>query len=509
MSSIRFVIKSFYRVVRRGYIKPANVIIYGAGTEGVKTKNILEQDSTLNYKVIGFIDDKSSKAGMLIDGLPIYPSERMSKLFLKHLNIDVMIVAIQKISSDHRKKLLNQFLGHNLVIKNVPPVNQWIDGGFKSSQLQDIKIEDLLGRNPISLDHTEVKAQIKRRVVMITGAAGSIGSEIARQVLHYKPSLLVLVDKSESALHDLITELQHISKFVDGLKIIPSLCDVRNYNRLSSVFEQYKPEVIYHAAAYKHVPMMESHPYEAVRSNVLGTRNVLNIAIDHQSRDFVLVSTDKAVNPTNVMGASKRLAEIYCQFYQRQSKTTIITTRFGNVLGSNGSVIPLFKKQINEGRALTITHPEVTRYFMTIPEASELVLEAGAMGNGGEIFVFEMGDPIKMVDLAKKMIQICGKNEDEIDISFIGLRPGEKLYEELLSNHEETKETYNPKIRIVKGKEIPHPDVIRRIDELIENLDNLDDIDIVKRMKTILPEYKSNNSIFEELDEGVESMRSG
>ena len=501
MASVRFAIKSFYRAITKGYLRPRNVLIYGAGNEGLKTKHVIEQETNLGYKVVGFIDDQRSISGLTLDGLPIYNSNALSKSLIAQLRVQVAVICIQKMSSMKKQKLLNRFLDFDLEIKSVPPVNQWINGEFASNQIEDLKIDDLLGRNPIRLDHKEVKDQIRGRVVMVTGAAGSIGSEISRQVMHYKPSLLILVDKAESDLHDLVTELQHVSQYVDGLKMVPALCDVVNTPRMQELFELYHPEVIYHVAAYKHVPLMENHPYEAIRSNVLGTRNVVQLCMDYEVKDFVLVSTDKAVNPTNVMGASKRLAELYCQYYQRKSETTIITTRFGNVLGSNGSVIPLFKKQIQEGRPLTITHPEVSRYFMTIPEASELVLEAGAMGKGGEIFVFDMGDPVKMVDLAKKMIQICGKSEDEIDINFIGLRPGEKLYEELLSNLEETKETYHSKIRIVKGKTLPHPDIIRRIDELVEMIDTFDDKEIVRRMKTILPEYKSNNSIYEELDD--------
>ncbi len=506
MSTTRFFIKSFYHIVKRMNIRPTNIIIYGAGYDGMKAKNILEQDHSLNYKVVAFVDEKPSKVGMLMDGLPIYAPGKVDKRLIQVLRAKVLIVAFQEQTSEQRRKILSRFLDFDLQIKNLPPVTQWVNGEFQPDQLQNIKIENLLERDPIRLDHKEVKNQIKGKVVMITGGAGSIGSEIARQVMYYEPEKLILLDTAESALHDLVTSLEQVFK-EKSKTIVSSLCDVRVVERLEPLFRHHQPDVIYHAAAYKHVPLMEMHPFEAVQSNVKGTQIMVDLAVKYRVGHFVLVSTDKAVNPTNVMGASKRLAELYCQSYYHQSVTTFITTRFGNVLGSNGSVIPLFKRQIAEGGPLTITHPEVTRYFMTIPEASELVLEAGAMGKGGEIFVFDMGRPIKVVDLARKMLQIWGKT-GEIEIQFVGLRPGEKLYEELLSNLEETMETYHPKIRIVKGKAIPTREVRINIDDLISRLEELSDRGIVQRMKAILPEYKSNNSIFEELDIQLETLAS-
>jgi len=506
MTSVRFTIKSFYRVITRNLKKPIGVIIYGAGNEGLKAKEVIEHDPSFNYKVVGFIDDKGSKSGKVIDGIPIFSSKKISQQFISSLDAEIMILAIQKMQQNHKRRLLNKFIEFDIQMKVVPPVEKWINGEFASNQLEDIEIEDLLERDPIRLDHKEVKEKIKDKVVMVTGGAGSIGSEIVRQLMYYKPEKLILLDKAESALHDLYIELEQtfFNEAVNKVKIV--LCDVRNYSRLESVFQRYRPEVIYHAAAYKHVPMMEVHPYEAIKTNVFGTRNVLNLSVKYSASHFVLVSTDKAVNPTNVMGASKRLAEVYCQSYQNNSDTTIITTRFGNVLGSNGSVIPLFKKQIKKGGPITVTHPDVTRFFMTIPEASELVLEAGAMGKGGEIFVFDMGKSIKVVDLAKKMLQICGKSEKDVPIEFVGLRPGEKLYEELLSNYEQTTETYHPKIRIAKGKSLPTSEIKSKIELLISRVEELTDIEIVRLMKSILPEYKSNNSVFESLDKEKEAL---
>jgi FlaA1/EpsC-like NDP-sugar epimerase len=506
MSITRFFIKAFYRAISRKYVRPKNILIYGATVEGMRIKSVIEGDSSLNFKVIGFIDEKPSKSGKFIDGLPIYASKKISKTLIENLGVELLLVSKQSIEPRQRTRVLNKFLSYDITIKNIPAVDQWINGEFNSNQLEDIRIEDLLERDPIRLDHHEVREQIKGKVVMVTGGAGSIGSEIARQILYYKPGALILVDKSESALHDLTIDLQReFSSPLDNV-LTSSLCDIRNNSRIEQLFERYRPDVIYHAAAYKHVPMMEAHPYEAIKTNLLGTKNVLSLAIKYKANDFVLVSTDKAVNPTNVMGASKRMAEMYCHSFEGHSRLNIITTRFGNVLGSNGSVIPLFKKQIQQGGPLTVTHPEVTRYFMTIPEASELVLEAGAMGKGGEIFVFDMGNPIKVYDLAQKMLQICGKSEHDIPIEFVGLRPGEKLYEELLSNKEETGDTYHAKIRIVKAKSIPHITLRHKMDYLIDHVEDMSDIEIVRYMKTIVPEYKSNNSIFEKLDRETRSL---
>jgi FlaA1/EpsC-like NDP-sugar epimerase len=379
----------------------------------------------------------------------------------------------------------------------VPPVKQWIDGELNVGQIKEVKIEDLLERSPIKINNPVLRKELDNKVVLITGAAGSIGSEIANQVSKYNYKHLILLDQAESALYDLQQSFHR--KQVGNFSV--ELADIRNEDRLKTIFDSYQFDMIFHAAAYKHVPLMENNPYEAVRVNVFGTSLVMKYAISHKVQKFIMVSTDKAVNPTNVMGATKRVAEIYANCLNTQGKTKFVTTRFGNVLGSNGSVIPLFKRQIENGGPLTVTHKDITRFFMTIPEACQLVLEAGVMGNGGEIYVFDMGESVKIFDLAKKIIHLSGKKyPEDIDIEISGLRPGEKLYEELLSNEENTIPTYNEKIMIAKTENIPIDQIKAKIDDLILDL-NLDHVEIVKKIKVIVPEYISNNSKFEELDQ--------
>jgi FlaA1/EpsC-like NDP-sugar epimerase len=380
----------------------------------------------------------------------------------------------------------------------VPPVTNWINGELSFNQIKSIKIEDLLERDPIKLDDLAISAQLKNKVVLITGAAGSIGSELARQCANYSPKKIYLLDQAESPLHEL--ELEFNEKFKDtAFEVV--IADIRNIERLKHVFNSFQPQIVFHAAAYKHVPMMENNPSESIFTNILGTKNTADLANEFKVERFVFVSTDKAVNPTNVMGASKRIAEIYIQSLGKKSQTKFITTRFGNVLGSNGSVIPRFKKQIEEGGPITITHPDITRYFMTIPEASQLVLEAGSIGKGGEIFVFNMGKSVKILDLARKMILLSGLKENrDIKIIFTGLRPGEKLFEELLADTENTLPTHHDQILIGKVREYDYEEVKNIINELIKLFNTQNNELIVQRMKDLVPEFKSNNSVFQKLD---------
>ena len=381
---------------------------------------------------------------------------------------------------------------------SVPPVSKWINGELSLNQLKSIQIEQLLERNAIKLDVSLIEQQLQNKVILVTGAAGSIGSELVRQILHFNPKKVVLLDNAESPLHEISLELSE--KYTDE-KFEVVMGDVRNPDRMRNVFNSFKPQVVYHAAAYKHVPMMENNPSESILTNVLGTKIVADLAVEFKIEKFVLISTDKAVNPTNVMGASKRIAEIYTQSLGKKTGIKFITTRFGNVLGSNGSVIPRFRKQIEQGGPITVTHPDITRFFMTIAEASQLVLEAGCMGEGGEIFVFDMGKQIKIVDLARKMIQLSGLNEErDIKIVYTGLRPGEKLYEELLASAENTMPTHHPQILIGKVKQYNFEEIAQKIETLISLFHSQNNIDSVTAMKNLVPEFKSNNSVFAKLD---------
>jgi FlaA1/EpsC-like NDP-sugar epimerase len=402
------------------------------------------------------------------------------------------------MSPINKRKIIDKCLELNIHISSVPPIDRWMNGEFTANQIQRVKIEDLLGRKEIKLNEENINLQIKDKVILITGGAGSIGSEMARQILKYSPKQLVLLDQAESPIYELDMELR--SKFKEcNWEIV--IADVSNYTRMKNVFEAFEPQVVFHAAAYKHVPLMERNPAEAIKVNIQGTKILADLASENGVAEFVMVSTDKAVNPTNVMGASKRIAEIYIQSLNKESKTKFITTRFGNVLGSNGSVIPLFKKQIEQGGPLTVTHEEVTRFFMTIPEACQLVLEAGSMGKGGEIFVFDMGESVKIIDLAKKMIQLSGLEiNTDIEIKITGLRPGEKLYEELLNNEENTSPTHHDKILIGKVREYNLTEVQENVEKLINAYSSQNNDALVKQMKEIVPEFKSNNSVFTKLD---------
>lgn len=493
----RLAVKSFYYSLVNSQVEQEKVVIYGVEYFASMVKNALDQDIQTNYKVIAFIDPYNKNQGKKLEGIDIYNFSRLDAILQKQ-NISKLIIAKKNVDPIKKNRLVEICLKHNVKVQTVPDVNNWINGVLSTNQIKGIKIEDLLERLPIILDKNKIRTEFKERVVMITGAAGSIGSEIVRQVAKYHPKKLILFDQAETPLYDLELELRETLNFYNFEIVIGS---VTNPYRVRKVFSTFKPDILFHAAAYKHVPMMENNPTEAIFNNVYGTKIIANMSLEYGVDKFVMISTDKAVNPTNVMGASKRIAEIYIQNLNKNSKTRFITTRFGNVLGSNGSVIPRFKKQIEQGGPVTITHPEITRYFMTIPEACQLVLEAGVMGEGGEIFIFDMGKSVKILDLAKKMIKLSGLTlGKDIQINFTGLRPGEKLYEELLCDKESTIPTYHPQIMIAKVREYEPEIVINQIDNLIDNLPLHNNFILVSLMKEIVPEFESKNSIFEEID---------
>jgi len=490
----RIAVKVFYMELKTPSKAKTRVVIYGAGESGLITKRTIDRETASGVQVVGFIDDDKDKAGKKIEGASIYHSAKAEEL-LASGKVDQMIISIQKLSLEDKRRIINLALKHEVRVMNVPPVRRWIKGELSVRQIRDIQVEDLLGRQSIRLDNFNVRKHIEGKRVLVTGAAGSIGSEIARQLSAYNPEKLILFDQAETPTYDLELELGHL----ENVEIV--LGDIRNRDRLFRLFDHAKPHVVYHAAAYKHVPLMESNPSEAVLTNVLGSKNLADLSNEFGIEKFVQVSTDKAVNPTNVMGASKRVAEMYSQALNEKSETAFITTRFGNVLGSNGSVIPLFKEQIGNGGPVTVTDQEVTRFFMTIPEAVQLVLEAGAMGEGGEIFVFDMGESIKIYDLAKQMIKLSGLElGKDIEIEITGLRPGEKLYEELLTNEENTVSTHHPKILKAKVQTSDFQSIADSTDQLIELFDIQDNALIVQKLKAIVPEYVSANSEFTMLD---------
>ena len=481
--------------------RPKDIIIYGAGEAGIIVKRSFDRNIKLNRRVIAFLDDNPKLQNKSVEGIKIYSSDVDCLRFCPDPENVEMIIAIENFRGIRKQKIIEKCLQNNITVKVIPPVGAWIDGEFNPRNMKSVRIEDLLEREPIRLSKKKINAELKDQTILITGAAGSIGSEIARQCIKFSPKLLILLDQAETPLYEIQNELANIS----NVEIV--IADVCNASRLESVFKHFKPTYVFHAAAYKHVPLMEDNPYEAINTNVFGTQTIANLSVKFKVNKFVFVSTDKAVNPSNIMGASKRIAEIYVQSLDAKlqlefdNHTRFVTTRFGNVLGSNGSVIPLFKKQIEQGGPVTVTHPEITRYFMTIPEACQLVLEAGVMGKGGEIYVFDMGESVKIVDLARKMIKLSGfvLNKD-IRIKFTGLRPGEKLKEELLNDKENTIGTHNPKIMIARVPDYNYLEVNTLISDLYRDKENLKNSTLVKTMKKIVPEYISNNSIYEKLD---------
>ncbi len=510
LSSSRIVYKLLYSYYKSSPHEPKqNIAIFGAGESGIITKRSLDKDSRSVYNVVGFLDDDEKMVGKKVEGVNIYSSSPTVFVeLIKKYNIHTILISIQNIQPKRKKDIIELCLKLQVEVKNVPQVERWINGELSLAQFQNVNIEDLLDRDEITLDKKIISREVSGKRVLITGASGSIGSEIVRQLRFFHPEKIYLLDQAESPLYELEIELREKLKFT-AFEII--VADVRNEVRMENVFSTFKPQVVYHAAAYKHVPLMEDNPSEAINTNVLGTKVIADLAVRFGIEKFVFVSTDKAVNPTSVMGCSKRIAEIYIQSLNEYlSKvgdtryTQFVTTRFGNVLGSSGSVIPVFQKQIKEGGPVTVTHPEITRYFMTIPEACQLVLEAGAIGRGGEILIFDMGESVRIIDLAKKMIRLAGMElGKDIQIVFSGLRPGEKLKEELLNDKEKTIPTHHPKIMVAQVQSYKYELAYREIEDLITLFKTQNNKSIVAKMKIIVPEFISNNSVFELLDEEV------
>jgi FlaA1/EpsC-like NDP-sugar epimerase len=486
--------------------KLVKAIIYGADANAISVANALKTEKPARFNVVAFVNkfqkDKTNKS---ILNLPIINQRKGIHVILKSVNAEALIIAEKSLTKEETRQLVEECLEYNFKVYTVPLITDWEDQKQISNQLQNYDIEDLLERKPIVLDNDKISTQIKGKIVMITGGAGSIGSEIVRQIINFSPYKVIILDQAESPLHSLQLEIFEQAKDV---KIRTVLADIKDYSALEMIFEKYKPDFVYHAAAYKHVPLMEDNPSQAIFTNVVGTKNLADLSKKYLVEKFVMVSTDKAVNPSSVMGASKRIAEKYVQSLNyhlvktnKKNATKFITTRFGNVLGSNGSIVPLFTKQIQEGGPITITHPEIIRYFMTIPEACQLVLEAGAMGNGGEIYIFDMGEPVKIIDLAKKMIRLAGFIPDkDINIKIIGLRPGEKLFEELLNDASKTVPTHNTQIMIAKDRWHDYEEVKESIMELISITKKYSNQEVVAQMKIIVPEYKSLNSEYQTLD---------
>lgn len=498
----RLIVKYSFSYYSKALGTQANVLIFGAGRSGILTRQVI--DNSPQFKVVGFVEDDDGKVGKSLDGIRIYHSRSLEEIIVS-LGVDEMVISTKSIPHERTNELVEACLQYNVKVRSVPPVDKWVRGELSIKQIRNINIEDLLGRESIQLNNPYLLQGLTAKKVLITGAAGSIGSELVRQVLRYNPKELVLIDQAESDLFDLELEIR---PFSFTTKIFAYVGDIVNSERIERIFSDHQPEILFHAAAYKHVPLMESNPSEAILCNVLGTRNLADLSVKHNVERFVMISTDKAVNPTSVMGCSKRVAEIYVQSLNNHIKnlpnntsTKFITTRFGNVLGSNGSVILLFEKQIRMGGPVTVTHPEISRYFMTIPEACQLVLEAGTMGNGGEIYIFDMGKPIKILDLANKMIKLSGLEPGkDIDVVFTGLRDGEKLYEELLNNKEDTMPTHHEKILIANVREYSYSKINSLIDLFTELVHDRNELKMVALLKEIVPEFKSNYSRFEALD---------
>ncbi|MEJ1238225.1 nucleoside-diphosphate sugar epimerase/dehydratase [Chryseolinea sp. T2] len=499
----RLLVKNIFVYIKSDTVQRVPVVIFGAGVAGFLTKQAMEADVSSLFKLVAFLDDDHKKDNKEINGTRIYSTHRLPELVKKY-KVRQLVIATKSLSIERKNEIVDQALQYHIRVSYVPSFEKWLRNEFDITQIRDINIEDLLGREVISLDNAEIGKQIQNKTICITGAAGSIGSELARQALRLRPSTLILIDQAESPLYAIERELKSKNQ---NTNIVVFVADICNKARIHNIFRDYKPEMLFHAAAYKHVPLMESNPSEAVMVNIFGTRLLADLSMQHKVKKFVMISTDKAVKPTNVMGCTKRIAEIYVQtldtHYRRMGveRTSFVTTRFGNVLGSNGSVIPIFKEQIMKGGPVTVTHPEITRFFMTIPEACELVIEAGCMGQGGEIFIFDMGRPVKIFDLAKKTIMLSGKElGKDIEIVFTGLRDGEKLYEELLNDQENTLPTHHEKILKAQVSEYMYDHVCQHLGLLEELIEDRNELKMVALMKEIVPEYKSNYSRFEVLD---------
>lgn len=500
----RLLVKYIFSYYRRALMKRTNVLIFGSGQTGITTKHVIDASSAA--RVVGFLEHNFNKVGKVLDGSNIYSARPKDlEYIINTFSVDELIITVNNLSAERKNEIVDCCLKNHVKVRVVPPVEKWVKGELSLNQIKDINIEDLLERPAISLNSRNIEAQLTGKRICITGAAGSIGSELVRQVIQYNPASVILIDQAETGLFDIEHEIYSME--TANVSIFPYIADITNRNRISYIFQEHKPEIVFHAAAYKHVPMMESNPAEAITCNILGTKVLSDMAVEYKVEKFVMISTDKAVNPTNVMGCSKRIAEIYVQSLNNEVRSTagqstsFVTTRFGNVLGSNGSVIPSFKRQIEHGGPLKVTHPEITRYFMTIPEACQLVLEAGAMGNGGEIFLFDMGQSVKIYDLAKKMILLSGLEPGkDIEIVFTGLREGEKLYEELLNNKENTLPTHHEKIMIARVQEYPYQEINRYVDLFNELVEDRNELKMVALMKELVPEYRSNYSRYEVLD---------
>lgn len=510
-----FCLLFFYRIiVKQGFDrlfsepnskKRINAVIYGSDANAIAIANALIAERPARFKLLGFIDKNNENLTKRILDLPIIPIKRTLPVLMRLMKVEALILADKSLSKDEKLAIVDECIEYNFKVFTLPVVSDWEDQKEISKKIKSFEIHDLLERKPIVLDSHSISLKINNKTVLVSGAAGSIGSEIVRQILNFNPTRIIILDQAETPLHSLSLEIQSLEKAIDVHNVI---ADIRNYESLDWVFNHYKPDLVYHAAAYKHVPMMEENPSQAIFTNVLGTKNLADLSQKYHVERFVMISTDKAVNPSSVMGASKRIAEMYVQSKHFKNKrlgteryTKFITTRFGNVLGSNGSVVPLFTKQIQEGGPITITHPDIIRYFMTIPEACQLVLEACSMGSGGEIYIFDMGKPVKIIDLAKKMIRLAGFKPDiDIKIKIVGLRPGEKLYEELLNDSAKNLATHHEKIMIAEEICDDYEIVCKQIEKLIELANTNDGTKIVKKMKKLVPAFKSLNSIYETLN---------
>ena len=506
----RISVKMFYEMVAVRPVNKKNIVIYGAGAMGVVVKRVISGDTENDYNIVAFLDGDKKLQRKNLNGIPVFSPEKLTESFLEKNKVKTMIFAINDIAQSRKSDIYRSAVELGLEVLQIPIVSDWLNGSFEIRQLKKIRVQDLLSRDPIQLNMKRIADGLRDRTILVTGAAGSIGSEIVRQLTRFNVAKLVLVDNAETPMFNLENEL--LEHFAHA-PVRTILADVTDQTRMERIFREYHPDFVFHAAAYKHVPLMEQNPYEAVRVNVGGTTILTNLSVKYGVEKFVMISTDKAVNPTNVMGASKRTCEqiLRSRSALEGNTTQFVITRFGNVLGSNGSVIPIFRRQIEEGGPVTVTHPDITRYFMTIPEACQLVLEAGFMGSGGEIFVFDMGDPVKIVDLARQMIKLSGFEPDnEIKIEFTGLRPGEKLYEELLTDHEKTLPTYNSKVKIALVADFDHEATLAKTVSLLRSCHRLSEEELVRKLSAIVPEYNSSNSKFttEQIQEGSSSKDS-
>ncbi len=498
---------NFYKSLSQGYkVQKKKVAVYDASVDGIQIKKMINSLPNGDMQVTAFLDGSFRGEGKLLEGLPIYSLNEASLTRLQNEGVELLILANKHIEKSKLNDLVDSCFTHGIKIQQVPAVNDWLNGKLDTQQLQDINIEDLLEREVITIHNEAIYSELKGKKILVTGAAGSIGSELVRQLIQYRPSLIILCDKAETPMHDFHIEIQDKFK---GANVKAYLGDICDRQRMEHLFEVYNPQIVFHAAAYKHVPLMEDNPSVAVLNNVYGTKVLAELAVANEVEKFVMVSTDKAVNPTNVMGASKRIAEIFTQSYfktlakdsDKQQITKFVTTRFGNVLGSNGSVIPRFKKQLEAGGPLTVTDPNITRFFMTIPEACVLVIEAGVMGQGGEVFIFDMGKPVRIADLARKVIKLSGKEPDvDIKIVYTGLRPGEKLYEELMSSAEKVMPTYHEKIMIADVKQYDFAIVEKKVEKLINSARQHYTLETVFLMKELVPEFKPTNTAYTKLN---------